>query len=138
MSVYKSIILRYNIIVHCEQNKFIDWTVFIMEKYNIQTGRLYDKAGKNFDITVIVNFPTQSDYDNCTSIDDFPSVNLIDFYFGDMNDQDTEKYVNQFIEKQNKLKKLYTKLLELKSICPDDSEITEQIDFVKTLIVQLH
>ena len=117
---------------------FIDWTVFIMEKYNIQTGRLYDKAGKNFDITVILNFPTQTDYDNCTSIDDFPSVNLIDFYFGDMNERDTENYVNQFVEKQNKLKKLYTKLLELKSICPDDSEITEQIDFVKSLIVQLH
>lgn len=109
-----------------------------MEKYNIQTGRLYDKAGKNFDITVILNFPTQADYDNCAGIDDFPSVNLIDFYFGDTNDRDTAQYVNQFIEKQNKLEKLYTKLLALKSICPDDSEITEQIDFVKSLIVPLH
>jgi hypothetical protein len=55
-----------------------------------------------------------------------------------MNDRDTEIYVDQFIEKQNKLKNLYTKLLELKALCPDDSEITEQIDFVKSLIVQLH
>lgn len=109
-----------------------------MEKYNIQTGRLYDENGKSFDIAVILNFPTQTDYENCTGIDNFPSVNLIDFYFGDTNDRDTESYVNLFIEKQNKFKTLYTKLLELNALYPGDSEIIEQIDFVKSLIVQLH
>lgn len=108
-----------------------------MEKYNIQTGRLYDENGKNFDITVILNFPTQSDYDNCTGIDNFPSVNLIDFYFGDTNDRDTETYVNQFVEKQNKLRKLISTLIDLST--PDnESTISEQIEFVKSLIVQLH
>lgn len=109
-----------------------------MENYNIQTGRLFDKNGKNFDITVILNFPTQSDYENCTNIDNFPSVNLIDFYFGDTNDRDTESYVNLFVEKQNRFKKLYTKLLELNALYPDDSDIKEQIDFVNSLIVELH
>lgn len=109
-----------------------------MENYNIQTGRLYDKNGKNFDITVILNFPTQSDYDSSTSIDDFPSVNLIDFYFGDTNDRDTEQFVNQFIEKQNKLKQLLSKLIGLLTLCPNDTELIEQIEFIKSLIVQLH
>ena len=71
--------------------------------YNIQTGRLIDQDGKNFDITVILNFPTKTDYQAVTSIDNFPSVNLIDFYFGDTNDSDTEAYLNAFIEKQNNL-----------------------------------
>jgi predicted PolB exonuclease-like 3'-5' exonuclease len=105
--------------------------------YNIQTGRLYDKNGKNFDITVILNFPTQADYENATGLDDFPSVNLIDFYFGDTNDGDTECYVNQFVEKQNKLRKLISTLIDL-STDENESEIAEQIEFVKSLIVTLH
>ena len=106
--------------------------------YNIQTGRLFDKNGKNFDITVILNFPTAADYDNATGIDDFPTVNLIDFYFGETNDRDTETYVKQFIEKQNKLLNLYNKLIALHEIDPDDTELIEQLDFVRSLIVQLH
>ena len=106
----------------------------LINNYNIQTGYLFDTDGKKFDISVIVNFPTESDYDN----DEFPSVNLIDFYFGTPNDDDTEYYLKQFIEKQNKLNKLLTKLYELKSKLPDDTEINEQIEFVKSQLVQLH
>ena len=109
-----------------------------MEKYNIQTGRLFDENGKNFDITVILNFPTQSDYENCTNIDNFPSVNLIDFYFGDTNERDTESYVNQFIDKQKKLRKLVSKLIDLTPYLPDPSELDEHFEFLKSLIVQLH
>lgn len=109
-----------------------------MEKtYNIQTGRVFDQNGSNFDITVILNFPTQADYDASTSIDDFPAVNLIDFYFGETNDRDTEAYLNAFIEKQAKLRKLISKLIDL-STDENESEIAEQIEFVKSLIVQLH
>ena len=80
---------------------------------NIQTGRLFDENNKNFDITVILNFPTEADYENCKSLDDFPSVNLVDFYFGDTNDRDTETYVNLFVEKQSKLHTLLNKRKEL-------------------------
>jgi hypothetical protein len=109
-----------------------------LKNHNIQTGYLYDTDGKKFDISVILNFPTESDYENSTGFDDFPSVNLIDFYFGEPDERDTESYVNLFVEKQNRFKKLYTKLLELNALCPDDSEIKEQIDFVSSLIIQLH
>jgi predicted PolB exonuclease-like 3'-5' exonuclease len=105
--------------------------------YNIQTGRLIDESGKNFDITVILNWPTKADYAAASSLHDFPSVNLIDFYFGDTNDADTEHYVNQFVEKQNKLRKLVSKLIDL-STDENESEIAEQIEFVKSLIVTMH
>lgn len=109
----------------------------MQKNYNIQTGRLYDENGKNYDITVILNFPTEADYEASTSIDDFPAVNLIDFYFGDTNDRDTESFVQQFIEKQNKLRKLVSTLIDL-STDDNESVIAEQIEFVKSLIVQLH
>lgn len=109
-----------------------------VNELNIQTGYLFDENGKKFDVSVILNFPTETDYENATGIDDFPSVNLIDFYFGEPNDDDTETYVNQFIEKQQKFEKLLNKLYNLKIVCPDDTEIDEQIDFVKSQLVVLH
>jgi hypothetical protein len=109
-----------------------------VNELNIQTGYLYSTEGKKFDVSVILNFPTETEYENCTGLDDFPSVNLIDFYFGEPNDSDTEMYVNQFIEKQNKFQSLLNKLYNLKIVCPDDTEIDEQIEFVKSLIVKIH
>ena len=106
----------------------------LINNYNIQTGYLFDTDGKKFDISVILNFPTDESYEN----DEFPSVNLIDFYFGEPNDDDTEHYLKLFIEKQNKFKKLLTKLYDLKSKNPDDTEINEQIEFIKSQIVELH
>ena len=105
--------------------------------YNIQTGRLFDADGKQFDITVILNFPTQADYAAATCLDNMPSVNLIDFYFGDTNDGDTEHYVEQFIEKQKKLKKLVRMLLDM-STEENEAEIAEHLEFLKSLIVQMH
>jgi hypothetical protein len=109
----------------------------MLNNYNIQTGYLIDNDDKAFDVSVILNFPTEADYDNCTSLSDFPSVNLIDFYFGDTNDRDTEHYVNQFVEKQAKLRKLISTLIDL-STDENESEIAEQLEFVKSLIVDLH
>ena len=109
----------------------------MQNNYNIQTGRLYDENGKNYDITVILNFPTEADYEASTGIDDFPSVNLIDFYFGDTNQADTDCFVQQFIEKQAKLRKLISTLIDL-STDDNESVLAEQIEFVKSLIVQLH
>lgn len=106
----------------------------LINNYNIQTGYLFDTDGKKFDVSVILNFPTDESYET----DEFPETHLIDFYFGTPNDSDTEYYVNQFIEKQNKFKKLLTKLYELKSQNPDDTEIDEQIEFIKSQIVKIH
>jgi hypothetical protein len=109
----------------------------MLNNYNIQTGYLFDENNKKFDVSVILNFPTKADYENHTGFDDLPSVNLIDFYFGEPNDRDTEYYLNQFIEKQNKLQNLYNKLIAMNTISPDD-ELDEQIEFVRSLIVNLH
>ena len=106
--------------------------------YNIQTGNLFDEDGKPFDITVILNYPTEADYDKATCLDDMPLVNLIGFYFGNMNDSDTEWYLEQFIEKQAKLQKLYQKLSALLVLTPDDAELAEHIDFIKSQIVTLY
>ncbi len=104
---------------------------------NIQTGYLYTTDGKKFDVSVILNFPTEAEYENC-SLDDFPSVNLVDFYFGEPDEQTTDRYVNQFVDRQSKFHDLYQKLLELLANNPDDPDIRKQIDFVKSLIVTIH
>ena len=98
-------------------------------------GRLYTTDGKNYDITVILNSnPTAFDDDS----DDDQTVRIIDFYFGDPDDRYTKSYVEQYIEKQNKFKTLLTKLYELKSKFPDDTEINEQINFIKSQIHKLY
>ncbi len=105
---------------------------------NIQTGYLYTTDGKKFDVSVILNFPTNDAYDDPNSDDADLSVNLIDFYFGTPDDRYTNQYVEQFVEKQIKLQNLLNKLYNLKIVCPDDTEIDEQIEFVKSLLVKLH
>lgn len=109
----------------------------LTENYNIQTGYLFDENGKKFDVSVILNFPTRAELDNCSAAD-FPETNLIDFYFGEPDESVTEQYVEQFIERQNKFQSLLIKLYDLKAKFPDDLEINEQIDFVKSLIKTIH
>ena len=101
---------------------------------NFDTGYLYDMDGKKYDISVVFNFPTESDWNET---DDILGPNLIDFYFGEPNDRDSEFYFNKFVEKQNKLKSLLDKLVSLKTVS-DDIELDEQIEFVKSLIVKLY
>ena len=101
---------------------------------NFDTGYLFDTDGKKFDISVVLNWPTTADYDET---DDIIGPNLVDFYFGEPNNRDSEYYYDLFVEKQNKLKSLLTKLSSLKAICPDDTEIDEQIEFVESLIVHI-
>ena len=99
---------------------------------NFVTGKLFDENGKNFDITVILNWPTVADYE---AADDIIGPSLIDFYFGDANDRDTAEYANSFIEKQNKFKKLLETLVNLQTQHP---ELNEYIDFVKSQIIKLY
>ena len=110
----------------------------LTNNYNIQTGKLHDESGKSYDISVILNFPTQADYEKTTCLDDFPSVNLIDFYFGEPKVSITEAYLKLFIENQNKLRKLIRKLIDLTPHLSDPSELDEHIEFLKSLIAQLH
>lgn len=104
-----------------------------IDELNIQTGYLFDESGKKFDISVILNFPTETDYDNCTGIDDFPETHLIDFYFGTPNKSDTNQFVNDFIEKQNKIQQTINTLQSL-----NNPELDNSINFLKTLLVELH
>jgi hypothetical protein len=102
---------------------------------NFDTGYLFDSNGKKYDISVILNWPTESDWNNT---DDVIGPNLIDFYFGEPDNKISERYYDQFVERQNKLKSLLNKLYNLKIVCPDDTEIDEQIEFVKSLIVKIY
>lgn len=102
---------------------------------NFDTGYLFDSNGKKYDISVILNWPTESDWNNT---DDVIGPNLIDFYFGEPDNKISEQYYDQFVERQNKLKSLLNKLYNLKIVCPDDTEIDEQIEFVKSLIVKIY
>jgi hypothetical protein len=119
----------------------LDWSLetmeFIHNKTNThyQLGRLVTSDNKKYDIAVILNWPTEADYENAN---DIIGPNLVDFYFGDYDDRYTAEYVESFIEKQNKYKKLLEKLCSLKAICPDDTEIDEQIEFVKAQIVEIY
>ena len=101
---------------------------------NFETGYLFDMDGKKYDISVVLNWPTKTDYDET---DDIIGPNLIDFYFGEPDDNTSEYYYDQFVEKQNKLKSLLNKLYSLKALCPDDAEINDQIEFVKSQITHI-
>jgi hypothetical protein len=101
---------------------------------NLVNGYLYDEAGKMFDITVILNWPKEEDYEQAEKFEDCPGPKLVDFHFGEPNDEDTEFYFGLYLEKQNKFKKLLDKLYNLKAMCPEDTEIEEQIEFIKQQI----
>ena len=102
---------------------------------NFDAGYLYSTDGKKYDISVVFNFPTEADW-NAT--DELLGPNLIDFYYGEPNECDSEYYFNKFVEKQNKFRKLLQKLYELKALIPDDTELDEQIEFVNSQIVNLY
>lgn len=104
------------------------------QNLNLDTGYLFDKNGKKFDISVIFNWPTTADYD---TTDDIIGPNLVDFYFGTPDDRTTTHYADQFVEKQNKLRKLAETLLTLHTTLGSD-ELLEQYEFVKSLIVDLY
>ena len=78
---------------------------------NYQLGRLVTSDGKKYDIAVILNWPTNDDYEKAT---DIIGPNLVDFYFCDYDDQVTAQYVESYINKQKQFNKLVQKLTELK------------------------
>ncbi len=105
-----------------------------INELNIQTGYLFDESGKKFDISVILNFPTHNDFERSkTDRTYFPDTNLIDFYFGTPNDSDTNHFVNEFIKKQNKIQQTINTLQSL-----NNPELNDSINFLKTLLVELH
>lgn len=101
---------------------------------NVETGRLYDSDGKQFDITVIFNWPKEEDYAKETTFEDCPCPKLIDYYFGDTKEEDTDFCVGLYIERQDKFKKLLDKLNNLKTLCPEDTDLDDYINFIKDQI----
>ena len=101
---------------------------------NVVTGSLYDEDGKMFDMTVVLNWPKEEDYEKETKFEDCPCPKLADYYFGSPNEEDTKFVFDQYLERQSKFKKLLDKLYNLKAICPEDTEIEEQIEFIKNQI----
>lgn len=95
-----------------------------------QLGKLIDTAGADYDLTVIMNWPDTFDEDDC--------VKIVDFYFGEPYDEFNKQYVEQFIERQNNFKMLEQKLIDLKAAVPDDTDIDEYIDFVRSQVVKLY
>lgn len=104
---------------------------------NIQTGYLFDADGKKFDVSVILNFPNEADYANATCPAEWPEVNLIDFYFGEPDDDITNDYVAKFVERQLKLESLRDLLVALKNDLEYDG-YDEHIQLVESLLVTLH
>lgn len=61
-----------------------------------EIGRLIDSDGKTFDINVIMKWDYEHDFEQ--------SPVIIDYYFGEYNKNDTDYYIDMFIEKQAALK----------------------------------
>ena len=103
-------------------------------------GKLHTVDGKNFDITVILNTNPNDFLDDDT--DDDSPLRIIDFYYGDPDNRYTKKSVEQFIEKQNKLKQTYEFLKNVKQLYTDcdldSSVVDEHLEIIKTLIVPLY
>lgn len=89
------------------------------------------------DMTIIMNWPDDSAYDNCKS-EDFPCPTLINFYFGDPDERYTEDYIKDFIDRQSKIKSTISLLEQLKGLQPDNKEIDDSIECLKSLVVKLY
>lgn len=104
-----------------------------------EVGRLVDGEGKTYDINVIMKWDTEHDFDQ--------SPVLIDYYFGDPEPGYNDDYINMFIERQNRLKKVIKHLESQKMINQDfvsdldktefDRMLDEMIETVKSLITDL-
>ena len=100
-----------------------------------EVGRLVDGHGKTYDINVIMKWDTEHDFDQ--------SPVLIDYYFGDPESESNNEYIDMFIDRQNRFKKV-TKYLEDRRTIDGDfmtesdrSELNEMIETVKSLITDL-
>lgn len=104
-----------------------------------EVGRLVDGEGKTYDINVIMKWDTEHDFDQ--------SPVLVDYYFGDPESEYNDDYINMFIERQNRLKKVIKHLESQKMINQDfvsdsdkiefDKMLDEMIETVKSLITDL-
>ena len=61
-----------------------------------EVGRLFDFDGRDYDLNVIIQFP---DYAN--EEDTELEVKLIDFYFGDYDQETTDGYIDQYMMNNN-------------------------------------
>ena len=68
---------------------------------NYKVGRLFSEDGKNFDIAVVMNWPTEEDYEKAEA-SELPGPSIAGFYFGDTDKDYTFDCINQFIDIQDK------------------------------------
>ena len=61
-----------------------------------EIGRLFDTDGRTFDINVITKWDEENDFEQ--------SPVLVDYYFGDAEDDATNYYIDEFLKKQRYLK----------------------------------
>lgn len=97
--------------------------------------RLIDFDGRTHDMCVITKWDVENDFENGPII--------IDYYFGDYNEEDTDYYIDQYLKKQEGLK-LSQKYLEGEYLinCVDGDfmtpenkkELEESIETVKEMI----
>ena len=96
-----------------------------------QLGRLVDMEGADYDITIIMNWPDTFDEEDCTKI--------IDFYFGEPYDTFNKQYVEQFIDKQNKIKQSINQLELLVQLKPQlGLFLSSSIELLKSQLVKLY
>ena len=100
-----------------------------------EIGRLVDPDGSAYDINVIVKFDEENNFEQ--------SPVVIDYYFGDYDQKDTDYYIDKYLEKQDTLKSalkfLEDKLLVDESFMdPEDvTELKKTIQSVKDMTTDI-
>lgn len=100
-----------------------------------------NKTGKQFDVSRLIDFDSRThdiniitkwDYEN-----DFEqSPVIIDYYFGDYEKEDTDYYINSFLETQENIKAAINYLEKL-ALTTDTAELKKVIELLKQLHVEV-
>lgn len=62
-----------------------------------EVGRLFDFDGKTYDINVITKWDIENDFEQ--------SPVIVDYYFGELEKDTTDSFIEQFLKQQESLKK---------------------------------
>jgi hypothetical protein len=90
-----------------------------------EIGRLFDTDGKTYDINVITKWDEEHDFEQ--------SPVIVDYYFGDLEDDTTDCCIETFLKRQKYLKSSL-KYLEGKLMVDEEYMEPEEIDELKQSI----
>lgn len=85
-----------------------------------EIGRLVDPDGGTYDINVIIKFDEENDFEQ--------NPVIVDYYFGDYDKNDTDYYIDKYLEKQDTLKstlKFLEGMLLVDETFMDQENVTE-------------